>query len=355
MNPVLAGKLRSMARIVAFSCFAGVVYQLVAEDLVDERSILIGLPLGFVFGILELFPVTAFQRRLSRLPFSWLIVVKTLTYTLAVYLVIAFVTLAGGYMEGRSLREFTQVMASRSQAVLILYTLLVYLLIVLFFQIDRLLGRGVLFKFVRGKYHKPTVEQRIFMFLDIRSSTRVAERLGDRMYYAWLNEFFHEITEPVLEMKAEVYDYVGDEVILTWRVEYGLEDGRCLEVFFRIQQRIREKREWYTRKYGEAPEFKAAVHLGEVISAQIGDIKREIVYNGDVLNTTARMRDLCNELGRDLLVSGALLSRLGPDRRFEVERMDTGHLRGKKTDVEIYAVRESPDKKRVSPVREGAP
>lgn len=31
------------------------------------------------------------------------------------------------------------------------------------------------------------------------------------------------------------------------------------------------------------PEFKAAVHAGDVITAQIGELKSEIVHNGDVL------------------------------------------------------------------------
>jgi adenylate cyclase len=51
--------------------------------------------------------------------------------------------------------------------------------------------------------------------------------------------------------------------------------------------------------------FKAGLYFGKVVSAQIGDLKREIVYNGDVLNTTARIQAECNTYQRDCLFGNA--------------------------------------------------
>ncbi len=53
------------------------------------------------------------------------------------------------------------------------------------------------------------------MFLDIKSSTTIAEQLGLENYYSLLNYFFHEISELVRSTKAEIYQYIGDEVVLT--------------------------------------------------------------------------------------------------------------------------------------------
>ena len=36
---------------------------------------------------------------------------------------------------------------------------------------------------------------------------------------------------------------------------------------------------------------------------EIGKIKREIAFSGDVLNTTSRIQGMCNELGVDILAS----------------------------------------------------
>jgi adenylate cyclase len=252
--------------------------------------------------------------------------------------VTATIGLIDGYFEGKQIDEFYEAVLSSGQVVIIIYTLLVYMLIIFYLQINRLLGEGVLFKFLKGKYYSPTEEERIFMFLDVKSSTSIAERLGHRKYYSLLNEFFHEISEPVLMTKAEIYQYVGDEVVFTWGTKNGLENANCLEIFFMIKKRVNENRNMYLRKYGVVPEFKAGVHYGKVISGQIGDIKREVIYNGDVLNTTARIQEQCNKFERELLTSGRLLDQLDLANLFKAEKIDTAKLRGKESNVEIYSV-----------------
>ena len=94
----------------------------------------------------------------------------------------------------------------------------------------------------------------------------------------------------------------------------------------------------YYKNFGVKPEFKAGLHFGKVISAQIGDLKREIVYNGDVLNTTARIQNECNKYQRDCLVSGTLMNRLKQINGFQWERIDAVILRGKETEVELFSV-----------------
>ena len=178
------------------------------------------------------------------------------------------------------------------------------------------------------------------MFLDVKSSTRIAEQLGHKRYYAWLNQFFQEISVPVLQTRAEVYQYVGDEVVFTWETAHGLENANCLKIFYLIKNSVHKNRNTYLMKYGVVPEFKAGLHYGNVISAQIGDIKREIVYNGDVLNTTARIQEQCNTLQQELLTSGSLLDRLELNNMFLAEKLDETKLRGKEMLMEIFGVRE---------------
>ena len=176
------------------------------------------------------------------------------------------------------------------------------------------------------------------MFLDMKSSTTIAEKLGHERFYTLLNELFHEISQPVLQTKAEIYQYVGDEVVLTWEVAHGLVDSNCLKTFFMFKENLLKNGDNYLKNFGVKPEFKAGMHFGKVISAQIGELKREIVYNGDVLNTTSRIQGECNKYERDFLVSGALMNRLDPMNGFEWERMDAVTLRGKEKEVELFSV-----------------
>lgn len=339
MRPVLTLKIRTFILICISTSFAGVVYQLVNEQIVDYRSVLVGLPLGLAFGTLELF--TNINSKLRHWSFTKILLFKTILYTAVIYLIIIILALTFGMLEGtRDLNLLWVQIRSREQLVLTFYTLVVYGLLVFMMQINHLLGEGTLQKFILGKYHQPHEEARIFMFLDMKSSTSIAERLGHVRFYTLLNELFHEISQPVLETRAEIYQYVGDEVVLTWQVEDGLQNANCLKTFFLFRNRLIKKENDYLKEFGVKPEFKAGLHFGRVVSAQIGDLKREIVYNGDVLNTTARLRDECTRLQRDCLVSGVLMQRLRQTGNFQWEELETVSLRGKENEVGVFSVEE---------------
>jgi len=345
MLPTHARKLKTLGVICLFACIAGVIFQLINEQRVDYNSIVVGLSLGLIFGLLELILFPMRSNRFQRWPFTKLLIFKALLYTFVIYIITASLTIVSSLAEGREMSEYLALVIAPAQLILVIYTLALYSLLVLLLQINQLLGEGILWKFIRGKYHKPQEEERIFMFLDMKSSTTIAEKLGHERFYTLLNELFHEISQPVLRTKAEIYQYVGDEVVLTWEIEQGLEDANCLKAFFMFRENLRRNSNNYLKNFGVKPEFKAGLHLGKVISAQIGDIKREIIYNGDVLNTTARIQDECNKYKRDLIISGALMKRLDPMNGFRWERIDTVTLRGKESEVELIGVVDPADVK----------
>jgi adenylate cyclase len=196
----------------------------------------------------------------------------------------------------------------------------------------------VLLGYVTGRYHRPRREERIVMFLDLTGSTSIADHLEADEYFGFLHQYFTEMSEPILETDAQIYQYVGDEVVLTWSMKAGLEEASCIRAFFLIEKQMREHRDQFLARYGVAPEFKAGLHAGEVITAQIGELKSEIVYNGDVLNTAARIQGACNQLGRRLLVSATLVDRLALGPQYEVERLGAVPLKGKDKPVDLCAV-----------------
>jgi adenylate cyclase len=338
MQPNLLRKFKTLALICLFTSIAGVIYQLIDEQNLNYSSILFGFPLGLVFGVMELFIFPKSKIRFRQWSFTNVLLFKTLLYTAVIYAVTVAITTIIGFAEGRKLSELPPYLGSVGAMALTVYTLVIYGLLVFFLQINQLLGEGILWKFIRGKYHKPREEERIFMFLDMKSSTTIAENLGHVRFYTLLNELFHEISEPILQTKAEIYQYVGDEVILTWNVKHGLNNSNCLKTFFMFQESLLRNSENYVDKFGVKPEFKAGLHYGKVVSAQIGDLKREIVYNGDVLNTTARIRSECSTYQRDCLVSGTLMKQLEQKNGFRWEKLDTVRLRGKETELELFSV-----------------
>ncbi|MEP7375903.1 MAG: adenylate/guanylate cyclase domain-containing protein [Chitinophagaceae bacterium] len=331
-------KIKMLALICLFTTFAGMMYQLIGEEHLDYNSILFGISLGLGFGLLELYLFPRVENWFRQWPFTKMLVFKALLYTAVIFIVSLSLNVIIGLNEGRKMIDLLTLIVSRSFLVLILYTLVIYSLLVFLLQINYLLGEGILWKFLRGKYHKPREEERIFMFLDMKSSTTIAEQLGHVRFYALLNELFNEITQPVLHTKAEIYQYIGDEVVLTWKVDQGLQNSNCLKTFFMFQESLFLNSEKYLKNYGVKPEFKAGLHFGKVISAQIGDLKREIVYNGDVLNTASRIQNECNRYDRNCLVSGLLRDRLKQMNGFQWERMDAVTLRGMETETELFSV-----------------
>ncbi len=318
---------------------AGMLFQQLKEGFIDHNAFIVGLVMGLGFGVLELFLMTKLNKKIKDFPLLSIIIIKTLIYTMIVYFITNVLGFIAFLLEGKTMDEFYSSLLKPFQFFLIIYSLCLFSIYIFFMQISRLLGEGVLLKFLFGKYNKPVEEERIFMFLDMKSSTTLAEKMGHKKFYSLLNTFFHHITEPVITTKAEIYQYVGDEVVFTWTTKNGIQNLNCLRIFFLIKEMIELNREQYLSEYGVIPEFKAGVHYGKVISAQIGDLKREIVFNGDIVNTTSRIQQLCNDYNKELLISGDLLSCLKDIPEYFIqENLGNIKLKGKEEEINIYSI-----------------
>ena len=338
MSPVLIRKMKLLAVMCAFMAGVGVLYQLVGPDPLGISSVIVGGLLGLSFGVMELFALEAWGRRLHSLAFGPLILAKATIYTLVVFTTSHTIGFLEGLFTGKELHEFWVSLVDGENWALLLVTLASYGMMAFFVQMNRMVGQDVLMKFLRGRYLRATEEDRVFMFLDLKASTTIAERLGSR-YYLLLNEFFHDISLPVMMTRAEIYQYVGDEVVLTWQLGAGLRDANCLRTYSLIQDAVAGRADEYMRRYGTVPEYKAGLHCGVVVSAQIGDIKREIVYNGDVVNTASRIQEQCGELGEDLVVSDDLMRLVEVPDGFKAEPLGHIDLKGKEQPVALWALR----------------
>ena len=80
------------------------------------------------------------------------------------------------------------------------------------------------------------------------------------------------------------------------------------------------------------------MHQGKVTTGEIGQVKKEIVFSGDVLNTTSRIQGLCNKYKVDLLVSNALIDELHLMNEYEIRKIGDTILRGKDNKVNLYSI-----------------
>jgi len=205
-------------------------------------------------------------------------------------------------------------------------------------QVSDKFGPGILWKFLTGKYYHPRQEERIFMFLDLRSSTTIAEKMNSKKFFGLLKEVYHDITESILSSQGEIYQYVGDEVVITWPVDKGLAENNCLLCFFLIEQALEQRKEHYMQEYNLLPTFKAGLHIGEATVGEIGVIKKDIVYSGDVLNTTSRIQGECNNQKVNILLSSDLLERMQLNDEYRQIALGEFPLKGKKEKTVLYTM-----------------
>ena len=306
--------------------------------------LLLGLAVGTIFGVLYwLVGLLADSKALRRRSYGFIIAFRSAGIFLAAC-VIVLVSRVAAYLQGslpleQIVPSFMARMGHSAVIAFFIYVTAVAVVFSLIRQMWVMVGGRVLVNLILGKYHTPREEDRIFMFLDMKGSTTHAERLGHLEYCRLVQDCFHDLTDSALAHEVEIYQYAGDEAILTWPVLDGLKQANCVQVFFHFERTLLGKAGYYRERYAVVPQFKAGVNVGPVTAAEIGVLKRDIAYFSDVLNTAARIQSKCNEYDKRLLISGTLKKMLDPvPNRPAMQRLGEIALKGKETLVELYSV-----------------
>ncbi|MCB0852226.1 MAG: adenylate/guanylate cyclase domain-containing protein [Bacteroidetes bacterium] len=302
----------------------------------------IGFSIGFFTGLLDQW---LFNTRLRRQKFIVVLFVRSTAFL--VVIILTLVLVAGIYTAISNRMGIIELMESQilvgwvtegDFAYIVFYSMVVLLVLQFVTLVSRLLGPNVLLNYLLGRYHTPKEEERIFMFVDLRSSTTIAEMLGPMNWHRFLNDFFFDLAKPIRRYRGEIYQYVGDEVVISWPKDVGVKNLNCIKCFFSILTRIESKRDRYLKKYGYEPVFKAGYHVGTVIVGEIGDYKRDIVFHGDTVNTASRIQVECNNYDRRLLLSNTLLDLLELKGQYVSEYITKIQLRGKEEVLELYSL-----------------
>ncbi|MCP5060918.1 MAG: adenylate/guanylate cyclase domain-containing protein [Ignavibacteriae bacterium] len=313
------------------------------------RILIISLSVGALGGTaLACFEVLFFCKFFKKKPLGIVLFSKTIFYLLSLFILISMATyLSITFVLEKSIfhvlviERFIDYLSSPKLWALMLYWGFVVMSGLFVLHISEKLGQGILINYILGRYHKPAEENRIFMFLDLISSTSYAERLGHKKYSMLIQDCYNDLTDVVVNFHVQIYQYVGDEVVFTWKKEIGLQNNNCIKAFFKFEEILKSKENYYKEKYGFIPEFKAGINCGLVTVAEVGEMKKEIAYHGDAINIAARIRSACSDFNKRLLVSADLLSLLkNVDLEYKVESVGVTKLKGKKNFVGVFSIDE---------------
>jgi adenylate cyclase len=150
--------------------------------------------------------------------------------------------------------------------------------------------------------------------------------------------FFKDMAGPISRSKGEIYQYVGDEVVISWEMKEGLRRSTCVRCYFRLRKQMDKSAPMYLQKFGFIPDFKVALHGGSVIAGEVGKYKTEIVFHGEVLNTSERMLNQCKPLGTQMLISELLLKKLDILPNIQAKYVASIKLKGKESEMSLYTL-----------------
>lgn len=315
--------------------------QIKNTELVFSQTIIyaffMGSMIGFYFSVIEFF----YEKYASKKIAIWLqLVTKTLIYLIVIVATSTFIRWLYIVEHNLEMQEIQRGWWHQSKSFWV--SVFYFLLAVINYSFIKMavnkFGKQVFFKMLFGTYKKPKEEERIFMFLDLRSSTAIAEKLGHYKYSQFIQDCFYDLNEVVAQHEVEIYQYVGDEAVLTWPFRKGIQRNNCLTVFFDFQNKIQSKESYYQQKYGVVPEFKAGLHGGSLMVAEVGSVKQELAYHGDVINTAARIQSLCNEYEHNLIISEDILKQLSKTTNMTTISLGEISLKGKTQTLELFGV-----------------
>lgn len=297
-----------------------------------------GILLGTLFVVIDQITEKKIFRRKS---FGFNILFKSALYLIALVIVSLIIYQLFAYFELVNLEQLDQLKSLVSTKFLLsalIYYSSIVLLMNFILYINQKLGQGSLIDLLTGRYYHPQKEELTFLFLDLKESTRLAEKLGHDKYSTFIKECVHELTPIIHKYHARVYQYVGDEVVLFWEKKEGFHGQKCLNAFFDFISILSQHEDYFKSKYGEVPIFKAGMDSGVVTATEIGDIKREIAFHGDVLNTAARLEKKCNEFNEKLIVTQHVLDHIQPGNKYKFKFLSDLPLKGKTKNIKFYSV-----------------
>lgn len=325
----------------------GIIYPTINQEFNNFWAFFNGISIGLFGGLAIAFTEDyKYYKEIKREHFLIRLAKGATLYTLYFALIIAFIIgLTYGEITGPGLweyftgSEFQEFVFQGDYLVILLYTLFFCGLVTFSISMSNKVESRVIYNIISGRYHRPKKEERIFLSIDINNSTTIAEKLGEEDFFAFLNNFYLDLTPAIIATNAEIYRYVGDQVTLSWPVKSKNENSNSLRTYFMVKNQISRNSEFYLNTWGFEPAFKAVLHAGTVVAGEIGNVKRQFVFHGKLFHTMAVVEKLCKPLGAQILVTSIFTKLVDLSSYYQllpVQRLQTEEL---EDEIDLYTVK----------------
>lgn len=335
--------LRSILFVTVIGALVGIVYtQVVYASRPDAiGNLWVGLFIGAILSCLsttfEVFIVSRPDSHLRRLSFLQMLFIRTIVHLSIIIfanLLVQFsynvITGTQGFVPAEQLGDTTTDIG---------FSFLVLVFIIFWMQMRSFIGARTLNNLILGKYHKPQIEERIFMIVDISGSTLATQQIGDRNFHRYLNRLFILFDYVIHKYGGEVHSYVGDAIFVMWPLENDARlNARPFQALREMKALCARKNNSIKDEFGLEPRFRAAIHAGPIVVGEMGDRKRQITYLGNTLNLTSRLEGLSKEMDIPFLVSGDVLSRTKAPRHVTFRELGEKAVKGSVKKLEVFEI-----------------
>ena len=200
------------------------------------------------------------------------------------------------------------------------------------------IGIENLFHLMIGTYHRPVIEEKVLLFLDINDSTGLAERLGAIQIKSLVGKFLFDVSKPITDYGGEIYLYKGDGLIALWNWNEAIRGNRILRAIDAVFASVRREEAVYQRQFGVVPRFRIGVHGGEVVVSEQGDTKRAIGVYGSTINIAARMEEAAKAHHVACAISGDVVQALS-DGEPQLLPIGDEQVKGMSVEIPIFEYR----------------
>jgi adenylate cyclase len=191
------------------------------------------------------------------------------------------------------------------------------------------------------------------MFTDLRGFTTFAETLTPDRVIEVLNRYLSEMSDAILDHGGTLVAYMGDGIMAVFGapiVQANHADRALSTAREMLAVRLPRFNAWLReQELGSGFRMGIGLNSGRVMSGNVGSERRvEYTAVGDTTNVAARIEQLTKGTPHQLMLSGATREALTaqPDDLAFVDQIE---LRGRRTEIAIWALAEEPEGQAASP------
>ncbi|MEX3007284.1 adenylate/guanylate cyclase domain-containing protein [Hoeflea sp. TYP-13] len=217
---------------------------------------------------------------------------------------------------------------------------LISVTIMLVLRVVSFIGGKNLLHLLTGRYQRPLQENRAFLFIDLKGSTKITEKLGVVRAREFISEFIFDVSKAVTDNRGDIYKFMGDGIVAVWRHDDRSSISDAVSAVLDARKALARRSKHYREIYGYEAEFRAGLHAGVVIASEQGDLRRSIEFNGDHINIAARLEQKAKEHDLPLVFSEAVAEELAGSG-FEAESFGQETVKGYSKPIRLFKLKQA--------------